>query len=91
MTAFSPDPNEPSFVLRSAAYLVRSERTGREGFVHELEQAVWATNPNLPLASVRTLQEIYDALAGADVVHARHARPSPARWRSSSAWPGSTA
>ena len=60
MAEFSPDPNEPSFVLRSAAYLVRSERTGREGFVHELEQAIWATNPNLPLASVRTLQEIYD-------------------------------
>jgi predicted permease len=61
MAEFSPDPSEPSFVLRNASYLVRSERTGREGFVHELEQAIWGTNPNLPLASVRTLEEIYDA------------------------------
>jgi ABC-type antimicrobial peptide transport system permease subunit len=47
--------------MRNAAYLVRSERTGAEGFVRELERAVWAVNPNLPLAGVRTLQEIYDA------------------------------
>ena len=31
------------------------------GFVDELGRAVWSVNPNLPLASVRTLQEIYDA------------------------------
>jgi predicted permease len=61
MAAFSPDPGEPLFALRNGAYLVRSARTGRDGFVRELEQAVWSVNPNLPLAGVRTLQEIYDA------------------------------
>ncbi len=61
MAAFSPGGEDPVFTLRNAAYLVRSERTGTDGFVRELERAVWAVNPNLPLASVRTLQEIYDA------------------------------
>jgi hypothetical protein len=59
MAQFSPNPEEPSFVMRSGSYLVRSDRTGREGFVHELEQAVWAIDRNLPLAGVRTLQDIY--------------------------------
>jgi predicted permease len=60
MAQFLPSTDDPGFVLRSAAYLVRSDRTGADGFVRELEQAVWSVNPNLPLASVRTLQEIYD-------------------------------
>jgi predicted permease len=60
MVGFLPSEENPPFVLRGASYLVRSERTGAEGFVRELEQAVWAVNPDLPLARVRTLQEIYD-------------------------------
>ena len=40
------------------AYVVRSNRVGSPGFVRELQQAVWSVNPNLPLASVRTLDEI---------------------------------
>jgi predicted permease len=60
MAQFLPTDDNPGFVLRSASYLVRSDRTGADGFVRELEQAVWAVNPNIPLASVRTLQEIYD-------------------------------
>ncbi len=61
MDAFSPDASEPTFAMRNAVYLVRSERTGTEGFVRELERAIWSVNPNLPLASVRTLGDIYDA------------------------------
>jgi putative ABC transport system permease protein len=60
MANFSPSDEHPVFALRNAAYLVRSERTGADGFVRELERAVWSVNPNLPLAAVRTLQEIYD-------------------------------
>ena len=33
-------------------------RVGSPGFLRELQQAVWSVNPNLPLASVRTLDEI---------------------------------
>ena len=40
--------------------MIRSRRTGSGGFVDEVSRAVWSVNPNLPLASVRTLQEIYE-------------------------------
>ena len=43
---------------RTMAYAVRSSRVGKQGFLGELEQAVWAVNPNLPLAGVQTVEEI---------------------------------
>ena len=43
---------------RTMAYAVRSSRVGTPGFLRELEQAVWAVNPNLPLARVQTVEEI---------------------------------
>jgi putative ABC transport system permease protein len=56
--------NEPNDVSRTVAYVVRSNRVGAPGFVRELQQAVWSVNSNLPLASVRTLDEIQaDSLA----------------------------
>ncbi len=48
-----------TFVDRSPAYIVRSSRTGSNGFINELSRAVWSVNPNLPVANVHTLQEIY--------------------------------
>ena len=48
------------FAQRSYAYVVRSRRTGSAGFVNEIGQAVWSVNPNLPLANVRTQQEVFD-------------------------------
>jgi putative ABC transport system permease protein len=51
---------EAVFVRRSLAYMIRSPRTGSHGFVDDISRAVWSVNPNLPLASVRTLQEVYD-------------------------------
>jgi len=47
-----------SYEWRTMAYAVRSTRVGAPGFVRELEQAVWSVNPNLPLATVQTLEEI---------------------------------
>ncbi|HEU4692404.1 MAG TPA: ABC transporter permease, partial [Vicinamibacterales bacterium] len=47
-----------SYRWRTMAFVVRSTRVGAPGFVRELEQAVWAINPNLPLATVQTLEEI---------------------------------
>jgi predicted permease len=61
MVDFAPTPENPNFVSRTVSYLVRSSRTGSSGFANELGRAVWSVNPNLPLASTRTLQEIYDA------------------------------
>jgi predicted permease len=43
---------------RTMAYAVRSDRVGAPGFMRELERAVWDVNPDLPLASVQTLEEI---------------------------------
>lgn len=40
------------------AYVVRSDRVGSPGFLRELQQAVWSVNANVPLAAVRTLDEI---------------------------------
>jgi predicted permease len=60
MTDFDPTPNSTNFVQRSMAYVIRSSRTGAVGFVNEVRQAVWSVNPSLPLASVRTLREVYD-------------------------------
>jgi predicted permease len=45
---------------RTVTFVVRSERAGAESFLNELHAAVWSVNSNLPLASVRTMQEVYD-------------------------------
>lgn len=47
-------------VRRTLAYAIRSPRAGSSEFLKEVEQAIWAVNPNLPLANVRTVREIYD-------------------------------
>jgi predicted permease len=44
---------------RAMAYAIRSSRLRDAGFLKEVQQAVWGVNPNLPLASVETLEEIY--------------------------------
>ncbi len=48
------------FVRRTLIYMVRSSRTGTRSLIREIGQAVWSVNPNVPLADVRTLQEVYD-------------------------------
>ena len=47
-------------VTRAATFVIRSERTGTESFLSQVRQAVWSVNASLPLASVRTMREIYD-------------------------------
>jgi ABC-type antimicrobial peptide transport system permease subunit len=39
---------------------VRSPLAGTEAFRRQVQQAVWSVDANLPVTSVRTLQEIYD-------------------------------
>jgi len=51
--------NKP-FVNRGGPLVIRSSRTGSSGFVQEISRAVWSINPNLPLAYVRTMREVYD-------------------------------
>jgi ABC-type antimicrobial peptide transport system permease subunit len=46
-------------VRRTLVYAIRSNRTGSENFLRDVRQAVWSVNPSLPLANVRTLEEVY--------------------------------
>jgi putative ABC transport system permease protein len=49
-----------TFMPRTIAYVVRSNRVGTPGFVRDLQQAVTSVNPNLPLAALLTLDEIVE-------------------------------
>ena len=48
------------YATRVMFYFVRSERVGDPGFVEELQRAVWAVNPELPLGSVEPLGAVYE-------------------------------
>jgi hypothetical protein len=39
-------------------------------FLNEVRRAVWSVNPDLPIADVRTVQEIYDRSLARTAVHA---------------------
>jgi predicted permease len=45
--------------LRNVAFVLHSNRTGTTSFLYQMQQAVWSVNPNLPLASVSTMQSLY--------------------------------
>jgi predicted permease len=53
-----------SYQRQTMAYAVRSSRVGTPGFLRELQGAVWSVNPNLPVAAVRTLDDIQAASMG---------------------------
>ena len=50
----------PIYVQRGQGYAIRTSRLQDPGFMNEVQQAVWSVNANLPLARVRTLQEMYN-------------------------------
>jgi predicted permease len=58
MSAYLNARAEPN-AIKQVSFIVRSERTGTEGFLNEVRQAVWSVNSNLP-ASPRTMREVYD-------------------------------
>ena len=39
---------------------IRSPLAGNELFIRQIQQAVWSVNGDLPLASVQTMQDLYD-------------------------------
>ena len=56
----SPYTSHPTVEAeRAATFVLHSDRAGNEGFLSEMQRAVWSVNSNLPLASVRTMQDIY--------------------------------
>jgi ABC-type antimicrobial peptide transport system permease subunit len=48
-----------TYTPRSSVFTLRSNRAGTQAFLNEVQQAVWSANANLPVASPRTMQEIY--------------------------------
>lgn len=53
---FGPGPVDAS---RSVTFAMHSSRAGTQSFIAEVQQAVWSVNPNLPVATIRTMQDIY--------------------------------
>ena len=51
---------QDSTMRRYAAFIVRNPHAGSEILMKDVRAAVWAVNPNLPLADVHTLQYFYD-------------------------------
>jgi predicted permease len=45
---------------RRVSVAIRTERAGTESLLSQVRDAVWSVSPNLPLAQVRTLDEVYD-------------------------------
>ncbi|HTB97450.1 MAG TPA: ABC transporter permease [Terracidiphilus sp.] len=45
--------------LRTVTFVLHSRRTGAQGFLGQIQQAVWSVNPDLPLAGVQTMQQLY--------------------------------
>ena len=54
------DPNGGLDITRAATFVIRSQRAGTESFLTQVRQAVWSVNASLPLASVRTMRDVYD-------------------------------
>src|SRR5262249_32897423 len=49
----------PAAVRRGVSFAIRSNRSGTEGFLREITAAIHAVNASLPLAKVRTLNDLY--------------------------------
>jgi predicted permease len=44
---------------RNVVFAIRSSRTGSAEFLKQVQQTVWSVVPNIPIASVRTMDELY--------------------------------
>ncbi|MCW5558826.1 MAG: ABC transporter permease [Verrucomicrobiae bacterium] len=51
--------NRPPSIRRSLTLAIRSGRANTESFLREVALAIHAVNPDLPLAQVRTLNDVY--------------------------------
>lgn len=48
-----------TFVQRGVAYAIRTSRAGSQSFLEQARQAIWSIDPDLPLARVETMEQIY--------------------------------
>ena len=47
------------FVARDVSFVIRTPRAGTASLMDDVRRAVWSVNANLPLAQVRTVEELY--------------------------------
>jgi len=50
---------QPEIALRGEIFAIRSTRTGSASLLNEVRRAVWSVNSDLPIANVRTVEEVY--------------------------------
>ena len=50
---------EETFIQRTAVFAIRSSRAGSESFINAIRRAVWSVNPDVPLAGIRTMEQVY--------------------------------
>ena len=48
-----------TMIQRGATFAIRTPRAGSESLLKEVREAIWSVNPELPLARVRTMEELY--------------------------------
>ncbi len=58
MNNFSGDS---TFVQRGVVFALRTDRAGSESLMNQVREAVWSVSSDVPLAPVRTMDEIYRA------------------------------
>jgi predicted permease len=56
---FSPLFNRNG-VTRATTFVVRSPQAGTGPFLRQIQQAVWANNPTLPVGATQTMQDVYE-------------------------------
>jgi predicted permease len=57
---YIPYTDQPTIgAQRNVTFAMRSRRAGSDNFLSQVRQAVSSVNPNLPVAGVRTMQEVY--------------------------------
>src|SRR5688572_9456880 len=47
-------------VTRATTFVVRSPLAGTEAFLRQVQQAVWANDPTLPVGATQTMQDVYE-------------------------------
>ena len=51
--------NSKLYAVPAVTYILRTQRAGTRSLIEEIQQAVWSVEPDLPVASIRTMEVIY--------------------------------
>jgi len=50
----------PVTLIRNLTLVIRSNRAGTQAFLRQVQDAVWSVDRDLPVALVRTMQDVYE-------------------------------